>query len=1101
MKQVFWFRTFFWVVFHENPYILPLMNHILKFRKLGELLALSYLLFFTPIYSESLLAQDGLIQLKDEIIDSSVISLEGSWEFYWQKFISSDRDLNREKSKLHLSVPGLWNDLDIDGYQISGQGFASYRLIIDSPRSFRGGIRIPDFSTAYKVYWNGNQIAEAGQLSDKQEEHVPKYFVSLEPVDVNLGQNELIIHISNYSHYKGGLWEKIKFGKWENIREEYLIDLLSEIFLAGAIFIISLYHFGIYFLRRTEKSALFFALFCLVITIRILTVGGRFLFVVMPWIPWEIGMNLEYNSYYFAPIFFILFVREVYPKFTNNFLINLSIAFVVIYSIIILILPATIYPLVNNFFHLGTLFMIGQGIYAVIRAILVKEKGSIAFALGLIPIVLTTINDILFSMLIVKTFQMISIGLFLFIFSQAFLLSMRFSEAFYDVEKFSKKLLSLDKMKDEFLANTSHELRTPLNGIIGIAESMVDGATGKITSEQNLNLSMIISSAKRLASLVNDILDFSKMKNREIQLKEKSISLSAIIDLVIATSRPLYQSKGIKIYNKLSNSTPDIYGDEERIQQILYNLIGNAIKFTEHGQIMISSEIESKFLKISIKDTGVGIPSNKLEDIFLSFEQVDSSTTRMYGGTGLGLAISKKLVELHRGKIWAESELGKGSCFYFTLPLSQETSGKSSNTYKLNQSNENIFKNFSEEMDAVAVQFESGSLESNFPSAGKIQILNQIPNILIVDDEPINRQVLKNHLKLEKFNLIEASSGIEALELISKHNNFDLVILDVMMPMMNGYEVCMELRKSNSYQKLPVLILTAKNLIQDIVTGLEAGANDYLSKPFDKRELITRVRNLLILKRAVTEESRYMAYKNELVVAKNLQESILPEYPPILKGLTFSYDYTPMEQVGGDFFDFHKFEENKIGVIIADVSGHGVPAALIAAMFKIASSIQYEKSQNTNDLLYSINKTLMGKMKNSFITASYIILDLQEKKLHHARAGHPPLLILDRENKSIYESLPKGMMIGLSHKPTFEVEEIQLIGNKRIALYTDGIIEARNPRGELYSTERFIQQIKLTMHLETHDAILAIKENIFEWSNSKYLEDDLTLILIDVNLS
>jgi two-component system sensor histidine kinase ChiS len=244
-----------------------------------------------------------------------------------------------------------------------------------------------------------------------------------------------------------------------------------------------------------------------------------------------------------------------------------------------------------------------------------------------------------------------------------------------------------------------------------------------------------------------------------------------------------------------------------------------------------------------------------------------------------------------------------------------------------------------------------------------------------------------------------------------------------------------------------------------------------------------------------------MAYKNELVVAKNLQESILPEYPPILKGLTFSYDYTPMEQVGGDFFDFHKFEENKIGVIIADVSGHGVPAALIAAMFKIASSIQYEKSQNTNDLLYSINKTLMGKMKNSFITASYIILDLQEKKLHHARAGHPPLLILDRENKSIYESLPKGMMIGLSHKPTFEVEEIQLIGNKRIALYTDGIIEARNPRGELYSTERFIQQIKLTMHLETHDAILAIKENIFEWSNSKYLEDDLTLILIDVNLS
>ncbi|NCS95357.1 MAG: SpoIIE family protein phosphatase [Leptospira sp.] len=1077
------------------------MNQIRAFLSILKIGIIFSLIILSPVYSESIQAQNGLVKIHQADIDNSVLSLEGNWDFYWKEFIPIGIDLEQEKSNYQLTVPGLWNGLIVDGQAIDGQGFGSYKLIIDSPEAFRAGIRFPDFATAYNVFWNGVPIAKAGQIADNKEDHRPKYFVSLESINVLKGQNELIIHISNYSHYKGGLWEKIKFGKWENVRNEYLIDLLSEIFLAGAIFIISLYHFGIYFLRRTETSALFFALFCLVITVRILTVGGRFLFVVMPWIPWELGMNLEYNSYYFAPIFFILFVRGVYPQFTSKLLINISIAFVAIYFCIILILPATIYPLVNNYFHLGTLFMIGQGIYAVTRAIFIREKGSIAFALGLIPIVLTTINDILFSMLIVKTFQMISIGLFLFIFSQAFLLSMRFSKAFFDVEKFSKQLLSLDKMKDEFLANTSHELRTPLNGIIGIAESMVDGATGKISPEQNLNLSMIISSAKRLASLVNDILDFSKMKNREIQLKEKSLNISVIIDLVIATSKPLYQSKGLKILNKVDNSIPNIIGDEERIQQILYNLLGNAIKFTERGEIIIKAEPDHKFLKLSIKDTGVGIPQDKLEDIFLSFEQVDSSTTRMYGGTGLGLAISKKLVELHGGKIWAESEIGKGSCFNFTLPISQDGSNENLSATIMSQPSENLFKNFSEDMDFVADQFKTGVLESNFPLMEKIQILNQIPNILIVDDEPINRQVLKNHLKLEQFNIIEASSGMEALELIQKNNNFDLVILDVMMPMMNGYEVCMELRKSNSYQNLPVLILTAKNLIQDIITGLEAGANDYLSKPFDKRELITRVRNLLILKRAVSEESRYIAYKNELIVAKNLQESILPEYPPIISGLTFSYDYTPMEQVGGDFFDFHKFEENKIGIIIADVSGHGVPAALIAAMFKIASSIQYEKSENTNDLLFSINKALIGKMKNSFITASYVIIDLQEKILHHARAGHPPLLILDKETKKVHESLPKGMLIGLSREPIFEIENIDLTGSKRIALYTDGIIEARDPSGKLYSTERFIEQLLMTRHLEPHDAILAIKEDIFEWANSKYLDDDLTLILVDVNLN
>ncbi|MFT5164621.1 MAG: ligand-binding sensor domain-containing protein/signal transduction histidine kinase, partial [Alteromonadaceae bacterium] len=244
------------------------------------------------------------------------------------------------------------------------------------------------------------------------------------------------------------------------------------------------------------------------------------------------------------------------------------------------------------------------------------------------------------------------------------------------------QLKRVDKLKDEFLANTSHELRTPLNGIIGLTESLIDGATGQLPNETKANLAIVVASGKRLANLINDILDFSKLKNHNLILNFKPVELHSLTDVVLTLSKPLLNDKPLLLINAVSNDLPPVLADEERLQQILHNLVGNAIKFTRRGNIAVSAARHDGGIKISVTDTGIGISKDKQHTIFDSFEQLQSNPERAYSGTGLGLAVSQQLVELHGGKIEVVSRLTLGSTFSFILP---ETDRQSSSKHHANQ--------------------------------------------------------------------------------------------------------------------------------------------------------------------------------------------------------------------------------------------------------------------------------------------------------------------------------------------------------------------------------------------------------------------------------
>ena len=652
------------------------------------------------------------------------------------------------------------------------------------------------------------------------------------------------------------------------------------------------------------------------------------------------------------------------------------------------------------------------------------------------------------------------------------------------------ELKKANRLKDDFLANTSHELKTPLTGIIGIAESMIDGAAGDMNDDQKSNLQMIVFSGKRLTHLVNDILDFSKMKNNDIVLQKKAIDMRQITEVVSTLLLPVIGNKSLKILNNINAEMPPAYADENRIQQIMYNIMENAVKFTDSGTIAISSSLSESEMQISISDTGIGIPENKFDEIFEYFKQADSSDTRSYGGTGLGLAITKKLVELHGGKITVISKPGSGSTFQFTIP----TVGNTNLTAVKPQPRTYLDQSYK----SGGMLLKESDTQFSADKALKKKACTDA-TILIVDDEPVNVQVLVNQLKLEGYNIITAENGMEAINIIQNSCVPDLLILDVMMPRMTGYHVCSLIREKFSLYQFPVLLLTAKNQIQDIVAGFEAGANDYLAKPFDRRELTARVEMLLTLKEAVSKHNRLESLHKELEIARRIQYSILPDKLPDLPGLDIQVAYKPMDLIGGDFYDFHYENNRKIGILVADVSGHGIPASLISSMVKIAFYIQAQIYDQPDKLLMNIHNALYGKCETHFVAASYIFIDLDRMKMLHSNAGHSPLIVLKKNTGEVITVKSKGKILGVFPIDNCEVKEIDIESGDRIILYTDCVTETRNISGEYFGDDRFNEFVKNNADKNADTFTRSVEKHLAEWSGNKGLfEDDLTIVVTDI---
>ncbi len=400
------------------------------------------------------------------------------------------------------------------------------------------------------------------------------------------------------------------------------------------------------------------------------------------------------------------------------------------------------------------------------------------------------------------------------------------AEAMKQEQAINVGLREIDQLKDEFLANTSHELRTPLYGMTGLVEAVLDDPD-KSQLETRTLLKTVLDSGRRLTGLVNDILDFSKLRNDGLVLSLEPVDLRSLVDIVLTLSKPLVADRSIELVNTVESSIPPLTADSARVEQVLFNLVGNAIGFTNEGYIKVGAQLVGDQVRISVVDSGAGIAPEHQEKIFDYFVQADASAQRQYGGTGLGLAVSRQLVELHGGHISVESVLGEGSTFSFTMPTANTQAAEIVHAVRTPLPVINLNE-----------PGNSDSMPSN--TLATVSPTDNSPTILVVDDEILVRQVLKQHLGSAGYRLEIASSGAKALEIL-RSEVIDLVLLDIMMPSMSGFEVCREIRKTKHRKDLPLIFLSAKGRPEDRVASFDEGGNDYLTKPIGRRELLARV--------------------------------------------------------------------------------------------------------------------------------------------------------------------------------------------------------------------------------------------------------------------
>jgi signal transduction histidine kinase len=415
------------------------------------------------------------------------------------------------------------------------------------------------------------------------------------------------------------------------------------------------------------------------------------------------------------------------------------------------------------------------------------------------------------------------------------------------LEESNRKLMELDEAKSRFFANISHELRTPLTLLISPLESLQKSKTGRLDEETKDILALMHNNALRLLKLINDLLDLAKLDSKKMEVKKEPLETQSFFRGLVQAIRHSALDKRVQLSSEISDDLGCILADKDKMEKIVLNLLFNSIKFTPAGgQVGLSVATEQSFLVIKVKDTGAGISEENLSHIFNRFWQADSSAQRKYQGTGIGLALVKELAEVQGGTVEAESRLSRGTTMTVKIPLE-----RASQTYVEIPLESSVAPAVSEDPAAdqwLAKLYHRAEL---FPDRTPLSETirrdgfteSSKPKVLIADDEPDMLKFLRSQLE-SHYEVLEAADGNQAVEKVRQFLP-DLAILDMMMPEKDGVTACREIKESVSTQAIPVILLTARADEQTKISSLEAGANDFLTKPFSTTELHNRVKNLV----------------------------------------------------------------------------------------------------------------------------------------------------------------------------------------------------------------------------------------------------------------
>ncbi|MFC5406528.1 ATP-binding protein [Cohnella soli] len=765
-----------------------------------------------------------------------VLSLRGEWKFYEGKLLGpEDFRSGGEIGGRFVQVPGGWKSQLASGDK-NGYGAGTYRLLVRTNEAALFSIRAKKIRMSSRIFMNGIDLGGNGQPTLSAEGFVPSNAPFFGTVQADSGVVEIIIQVASFNYLEGGLVQPPEFGLANDVMNRREDSKLADMILTTILLAFGLYYAGMFRQWRREPHLMYFCLFCLALGLffsidnEILALG----FVPGLTFPWlqKMLFLLPLVSFFFFTLYVYRYLKER-DNVAFVWLRRLSYAYL-----------ATIVLLPNrylvSFLDVGIAIgaaAFGVMFYAVFRSRSRENHSRHYMTLGIFFLLVSWLYAHLRYQLALDNPYYMVVTPALLVLSQALLMSEQIQQNYRKSERLSERLLRYDRQKDEFLVKTSHELRTPLHGIVNLSQALLDNQTIPLQAEHRDNIHMLHLLGRRLAGLVHDILDLNRIRHGQLLIHTTSVNLGLSVRFVMETLSISPVNKEVRLINSLPAKLPLVLADENRVKQILYNLLENGLKYTKKGTVILSAERRGDELAISVSDTGRGIPAHEIAGLFQPFVQLEESGDAGEG-LGLGLSIAKQLVELQGGNLEAESTVGAGSRFTFTLPI-----------------------DLASEEAATAAAVEEVLTSPLFAPMRDNQAADF--HLLIVDDEPSNLKVLIDEVSSMRYGYTAVGSGEEALDALRRRKiKPDLLLLDLMMPGISGLDVCREIRLLRGLAELPILMMTASGQTGDIVASFAAGANDIVQKPFELAELRARVQSLLAMKssseRAVRREMDFL---------------------------------------------------------------------------------------------------------------------------------------------------------------------------------------------------------------------------------------------------
>lgn len=805
--------------------------------------------FIPPHHPE---AVRGVLDLREwDFTVNQTIALDGEWTFYPGQLVADPTNGTDDAANLYIPVPANWSPYLSSSQAKSALGFGSFRvrILVDSGHERIYSIRLPSISSSSEVFVNGKSIARAGQPADSSDQYKARNVPYTASFTIDGDEIDLVVHIANFHDQSaGGIERSLKFGVQEAVSREVAFAVGTQLAVCLILLLHAIYTCILYGMGIRQKALLYFGLVTLCATITVLIDDDMLL---LNWLPINFDWAVKLNHLFYLGVatFLFLYTKHLLPAYANFRLISWYTRISAAYAIFIPFASASILQpldLLNIVMILIPLLIVP---WMAWRSTLRDEPDAIFLLLGMVGIM----NNMLWALGKVAGF--IEIGFYPVDIVVSFIAFAGFWFKSYlrtsrKTTELAARLRKADKLKDDFLVNTSHELRNPLHAILSIAQTIHD----KEDRTQNReSLHVLITVGKRMSLLLGDLLDLTRLKENRIRLQTADIRVQTLAAGVLDMCRLMTTGKPIQFLNRIPDSFPSVVADENRLLQIFFNLVHNATKFTDKGWIAIEAHEKEDRAYFHIVDTGSGMDEPTQETIFRPYEQGSPGNGGSASGLGLGLSICKQLVELHGGELTVESVPGQGSTFTFSLPLS-DPSAQSSERSGTDQAIPATVLS-----ETAAAHTETTAARSATPDEATAQATDSDrPTILAVDDDPINLQILVASLSLDRYDIVTATSGQAALAILNTRE-WDLVIADVMMPRMSGYELCLAIRERFSAPELPILLLTARARTEDIKAGFQAGANDYVTKPVDTLELASRVESLTALRKSVREKLRLEA--------------------------------------------------------------------------------------------------------------------------------------------------------------------------------------------------------------------------------------------------